>query len=331
MLDNQYKEAEAVIAEFQEDFNKLRAEIGKGFIGNDALVQDLLDCILAGGHILLEGVPGTGKTVLAKTIASSMGLSYQRIQCTPDLMPTDVTGHYGLEEDSRGSHKIIFKPGPVMANYILVDEINRATPKTQSALLEAMQEGQVTVARESIKLPQPNIFIATQNPVEHEGTYNLPEAQLDRFMVKLKVGYPGLNDYKTVLLNTTGEKSASIECVCSVDRVLEMRELVKKVEVADSVLEYAVRSAILSDPQSSALAAVKDFVVLGVSPRGVQALIMMGKVKALCDGRTAVSCKDLVEVIPVVYRHRILLAFSARNSKVVPEDIIESIISELNK
>ena len=258
-----------------------------------------------------------------------MDLSYQRIQCTPDLMPADIIGHYTLDETESGTHRISYQQGPVVANYILVDEINRATPKTQSALLEAMQEGQVTVGRDAIVLPQPNMFIATQNPIEYEGTYNLPEAQLDRFIAKLLVDYPQPQDFRAVLELTTGTITHDTTPAISSDRVIEMQESVRMIETADTVLDYAVRIATLSHPVQSTLDIVRDNVILGVSPRGVQALVMMAKVKAICDGRAAISCKDLNDAAAGVLRHRILLNFSAVSRKITPDNIIREIISYL--
>ena len=323
-------QSQDIVNKFQECFFKVKIQVQKCFLGQSELVDDVLTGLFAGGHILLEGVPGTGKTVLAKSISEALGLSYQRIQCTPDLMPSDIIGHYSMEETGDGSQHVSFQPGPVMANYILVDEINRATPKTQSALLEAMQEGQVTVARDVIPLPCPNMFIATQNPVEHEGTYNLPEAQLDRFIAKLKVGYPEADDFKSVLALTTGTECGKAEKVMDHKDLLEMQETVKMVETADSVLSYAVEFATMSNPQKSSLKTVRDNVVLGASPRAIQSLIMMAKVRTLLDGRTALSCKDINSVSHAVLRHRILLSFSASAARVTSDEIIDEILNELS-
>ncbi len=321
------EKAKKQIDTFREDFFVLKTQIQRCFIGQEELVEDVLCAFFTGGHVLLEGVPGIGKTMLSKTLAQSMSLSYERIQCTPDLMPSDITGHKTLVETDSGSHQLIFEQGPVISNFILIDEINRATPKTQSALLEAMQEGQVTIGREVFILPKPNFFIATQNPIEHEGTYPLPEAQLDRFLVKLKIQYPEPSDYHQILELTTSGKTIDVEPVLNAEKVLEMRQTVTHIEVPKSAVENVVKIVRATQPQSSSIESVRENVILGASPRAVQSIVMLAKVKALIDGRSSVSLKDIKDVSLIALRHRLILAFAAAANQTDSDRIINEIIS----
>ncbi|GMV97625.1 MAG: AAA family ATPase [Phycisphaerae bacterium] len=319
-------------ARFREVFDRLKREIHKIFVGHDDLVVNVLSVLLSDGHVLLEGVPGLGKTLLARTLASALRLSFSRIQFTPDLMPADIVGTMMLHEKEGGGHELRFAQGPLVANFILADEINRATPKTQSALLEAMQERQVSVARQTIALPEPFIVVATQNPIEQEGTYPLPEAQLDRFLVKLLVGYPAEREYHDILQRTTEGALPKIEPVSSGEEIMAMRRIARGVTVVEQVRGYAIRLVMATQPHSPhAPAAVNRAVALGSSPRGAQGLLLMGKVRALLDGRFAVSCQDIRDVAPPVLRHRILLSFEGHSERVNPDDLIRSIVDSVSE
>jgi MoxR-like ATPase len=326
------EEAAQQAARFREVFDRLKEEVHKAFVGQDDVVEHILAVLLSDGHVLLEGVPGLGKTLLAHTLASALRLRFSRIQFTPDLMPADIVGTMMLHEKDGGGHELRFQEGPLVANFILADEINRATPKTQSALLEAMQERQISVAKQTIVLPRPFIVIATQNPIEQEGTYPLPEAQLDRFMVKLLVNYPKESEYHDILERTTSTTEPTIAPVSAAEEILAMRRIVRSVPVSDQVRGYAIRVVMATQPGSpyaprSILGAVK----LGSSPRGAQALLLLGKVRALVDGRYALSCQDVRDVAPAVLRHRILLSFEGQSDRVNPDDLIADVISSVGE
>ncbi len=326
--------AEAAIQaeRFRNVFGRLKAEVHKVFVGHDELVVHVLSVLLSDGHVLLEGVPGLGKTLLVRTLASCLDLSFSRIQFTPDLMPSDIVGTMVLDETETGGHALRFQEGPIVANFILADEINRATPKTQSALLEAMQERQVSVARRTLHLPEPFIVLATQNPVEQDGTYPLPEAQLDRFMVKLLVGYPSESDYHDILKRTTDTLAPSVEPVSNGEEILEMRRIARGVVVSDQVRRYAIRLMMATQPSSAhAPASMRRAVALGSSPRGAQGLLLMGKVRALIDGRFAVSCQDVRDVARPVLRHRMLLSFEGQADRVDPDGLVQDAIDSVSE
>ena len=324
------RELEAALKEFNANFERLEREVGRILVGQQEIIRRTLATIFAGGHVLLEGVPGLGKTLLVKSIARSLGLVFKRIQFTPDLMPSDVTGTQVLTEDEAGRRRFVFKPGPLFANIVLADEINRATPKTQAALLEAMEERQITVLDETHLLPTPFFVLATQNPVELEGTYPLPEAQLDRFMVKLLVEPPTSAELKEVLLRTTGAYVPTAQTVFSEQEILgaieRMRLLVRHVVVADPMQEVLVRMiAALTPGNEFATPNTKRYVRFGPGPRGAQATILSAKVCALLDGRINLAFEDIRTVILACLRHRLILNFEAEADGITSDAIIEEV------
>jgi MoxR-like ATPase len=314
---------------FSRDVGRLRDEVGKVIVGHTPIVEGVVMALLAGGHALLEGVPGLGKTMLVRTLADAVHLTFSRIQFTPDLMPADILGTNVIVEDG-GGKRFQFQRGPIFANVVLADEVNRATPKTQSALLEAMQEKSVTVSKTTYKLDEPFFVLATQNPLEMEGTYPLPEAQLDRFFVKLKVEYPSREAMHTILDRTTGREEVRAEKVLSSERLLELRELVRDVPVARPVQDFAVRVVEGTHPSDAAGVPplTKKYVRYGASPRGAQAILLAAKIKALLDGRFAVSTDDIRYVARPALRHRLILNFEGEAEGVDPDTIIDSILSE---
>ena len=314
------------VAQFQTKFQSLQQKVHELIVGQDDVVDGVLTALFAGGHVLLEGVPGIGKTMLVKTLGDALHLSKNRIQFTPDLMPADIVGTQVLEE-GESRRAVRFQHGPIHANLVLADEINRATPKTQSALLEAMQEQQVTVGGETRALPQPFIVLATQNPVEHEGTYPLPEAQLDRFLMKLLVGYPRESEYAAILERTTGATPPQIDPVSSGEEVLGLRQLVRDVPVPQNAQQTAVRLVMATQPKSPyATKRVDRYVMLGASPRGAQALILAAKVNALRGGRFAVSADDVQRAALPCLRHRILVNFEGQGEGVTADHLIAEIL-----
>ncbi len=315
---------------FRENFERIKKEVHKFIVGQDHVIDGVLTVLFTGGHALLEGVPGIGKTMLIRTLGRALDLSFSRIQFTPDMLPADILGAHVLEETAPGKQEVVFRRGPITANLVLADEINRATPKTQSALLEAMQEKQITVGRETMPLPDPFVVLATQNPVEQEGTYPLPEAQVDRFLQKILVGYPEERDYHEILERTTEGREPEIERAADPEEVLWMRRTALSVPVPEHVRTYAIRLVMATQPGSPyATEDTNRFVELGASPRGVQGLVLSGKVLALRDGRTSVASKDIREAALPVLRHRIMLGYEARAEGVDPDRLIRGILETL--
>jgi len=321
---------EEQIQTFRQAHAALRAELGKVIVGQDAVVEGTLIALFAGGHVLLEGVPGLGKTLLVRTLGEVLDLSFSRIQFTPDLMPADILGTNIVMEIPGGRREFQFQRGPIFAHLVLADEINRATPKTQSALLEAMQEHQVTAGGELRKLVEPFFVMATQNPIDQEGTYPLPEAQLDRFFFKILVGYPSAEELTEVLSRTTAGARAEVERVLTREALLELMRLVREVPVASHVKDYAVRLVMATHPKTDTAAPIaSQYLRFGSSPRGGQTLLLAGKVRALTDGRFNVSFDDIEAVAFAALRHRLILNFEAEAEGITTDHIIGQILRDV--
>jgi len=322
---------EMAAAQFRDDFQRLHDEIAKVIVGSEHVIDGVLTCLFAGGHCLLEGVPGLGKTLLVRTLSQALSLQFSRIQFTPDLMPADIIGTNIVVEDEAGNREFRFRQGPIFANIVLADEINRATPKTQSALLEAMQEHTVSVARTSHRLEEPFFVMATQNPIEMEGTYTLPEAQLDRFFFKLLVTFPTGDDLGMILDRTTQREMPHGERVMDAARLTGWAGLVRDVPVAPQITSYVVRLVTATHPESpDAPESVKQYVRYGSSPRGAQALLLAGKVNALRAGRFNVSFSDIQKTAHSSLRHRILLNFEAEADGVSPDQLVDTLLKAVD-
>ena len=321
---------QAQAEEFRDRYEAVREMIGRVIVGHDDIVQGVLTAMLCGGHCLLEGVPGLGKTMLVKTLAEALSLQFNRIQFTPDLMPADILGTNMIVEDDGGKRRFEFQRGPVFTQILLADEINRATPKTQSAMLETMQEGTVTAAGTRFELDQPFFVLATQNPIEQEGTYPLPEAQMDRFMFKLMVGYSNREDLNEIVQRTTRREKASLEKVMDGGEIIKWQALVREVILAPHVQDYLVRLTLATHPDGAhSVAATNDYVRWGSSPRGAQTLALASKVRALLDGRYNVSFEDIRRVYLPTMRHRVLLNFEAQAEGVHPDQVLLDILEKV--
>ena len=324
--------ADIGLERFGELARGIEAEVGKVIVGQRDVLRSALICVLAGGHALLEGVPGLGKTMLIRTLGDALDLKFARIQFTPDLMPADIVGTDILEETEEGRRQFRFQPGPIFANLVLADEINRATPKTQSAMLEAMQEQTVTVAGRRYELDAPFFVMATQNPLEMEGTYPLPEAQLDRFLFKVNVAFPDVGDLVTILERTTGVDMPGAGKVADGAQVLGMGKLALSAPIASHVSEYVARLVVATHPQQAADGSmVKRYARYGASPRGAQALIIGAKINALLDGRSNVAFDDVAAVAHAALRHRILLNFDAQADGISADALVDDALRTVAK
>lgn len=324
------EQIKAQLDQFRSDFEALRKEIGKVIVGNHEIVDGTLTALIAGGHVLLEGVPGLGKTLLVRTLADALHLKFQRIQFTPDLMPADLIGTNVVLETPEGQRKFEFQQGPVFASVLLADEINRATPKTQSALLEAMQEHSVTVAGQTYQLPQPFFVLATQNPLEMEGTYPLPEAQLDRFFFKLLVKFPKSAEIEMILDRTTEAADPRAQPIFDGQRILELSRLARQIPIAEDIRRYGIAIVLATHPENElATDMTRRFVRYGASPRGAQAMILAAKIRAILDHRYHVSRDDLRAVAPSALRHRLILNFEGQAEGIAADAVIANIMNKV--
>ena len=320
------------VKKFSEKISVIKNELSKDVVGQKEIIDNVIIAIIGGGNVLLEGVPGVGKTRLVRSLAKALNLPFSRIQFTPDLMPTDITGTNVIEKDENGKMQTVFRQGPIFANLILADEINRATPKTQSAMLEVMQEHKVTIAKNTYPLNEPFFVLATENPIEQDGTYPLPEAQMDRFVFKLIMEFPAQDELVNIVKMTQVTMAETAEAVINGEEILEMRELASTVPVIDDVLHYAIRLVSATHPElASASDVAKKYIKYGASPRAAQALITMAKVRALINGNYNVSYEDINALAYPVLRHRIKINYNVINDKLGVDDVIKLLIKETKK
>ncbi len=322
---------ERAVAEAREDLQQVREAVGERIVGQSEVVDGVLFALLCGGHALLEGVPGLGKTLLVHSLADALELSFSRVQFTPDLMPADIVGTVVLHEEEQGrGGRLAFQPGPIFAHVVLADEVNRATPKTQSALLEAMAERSVTVARTTHRLEAPFFVLATQNPLEMEGTYPLPEAQLDRFLFKLQVDYPSHEELHLILERTTGVEERRVPRVMTRERVLQLQRLLRRIAAAPHVRDHVVRIVEATHPgRSDAPEGVRRYVRFGASPRGAQALLLGAKARALLDGRVAAGVEDVRAMVHPALRHRLILNFEGEAEGIAPDALLDEVLGSV--
>jgi MoxR-like ATPase len=320
----------AAVRKLADARQRIKHEVGRVIVGQSEIVDLLMVGMLCRGHVLLHGVPGLGKTLMARTLANTLAMEFRRVQFTPDLMPTDITGTDIIKEDpGSGRHSLEFLPGPVFTNFLLADEINRTPPKTQAALLQAMQEGEVTVGRQTYPLPQPFFVVATQNPIEMEGTYPLPEAQVDRFMFSLRVAYPSIDEEVRIIKGTTGTAVAKAAAALGTEEVVRLQEYVRGVPIADSVMHYAARLVAATRPGFGGPADLHKYIAYGASPRASQCLVLGAKARALLAGRLHVDFADLKALAAPVLRHRLVLNFHARADKVDADTLIERLLASV--
>ncbi|MEM9410981.1 MAG: MoxR family ATPase [Planctomycetota bacterium] len=327
MADNNFEQQ---AEQFREKYNRIKSEVGKVIVGHDEIVHGVLTCLVIGGHCLLEGAPGLGKTLLVRTLSQALNLDFNRIQFTPDLMPADILGTNMVVETQDGGKQFEFQKGPIFTQICLADEINRATPKTQSAMLETMQEGTVTVGGTRYELKKPFFVLATQNPIEQEGTYPLPEAQLDRFLFKLVVGYSGREELATIIDRTTKGIIVEPESIIEGDEIIEMQKLVREVILADHIRDYIVRLTLATHPEGDFAAAITNqYLRWGSSPRGAQTLVLAAKVRALLEGRFNVSFEDVRRVYLPAMRHRVIANFEAQAEGISTDQILLEVLDQV--
>ena len=316
---------------FSTQIENIKNELKKDIVGNDDVIENVIIAIIAGGNVLLEGVPGVGKTRLVRSLSRTMNLPFSRIQFTPDLMPSDVTGTNIIQKDKDGNMRTVFRRGPIFANLVLADEINRATPKTQAAMLEVMQEHKVTIGRATHAISEPFFVMATENPIEQDGTYPLPEAQMDRFMFKLIMKFPAIEELKNIVTMTQKTMAETTEAIIDGETILGMRQLASSVPLIDDVLDYTVRLVSATHPELGTSAVATKYIKYGASPRAAQALITAAKVRALMHGNFNVSYADIDALAANVFRHRIKVNYAAINEKLTVDDVIEMLVKETKK